>query len=425
MRLVFSITFCDMKKIFLLMLLSCYATATLPAKGLKPEEIAPARARVWAEWQQLNTPENWEHGVWHLPDSLEPNADMAFHYITKGRTDLPRPLFLYLHGSGPRELEWAAGMYLCPGFDDAPSAYFIPRIPNEGQWYRWWQRSKQYAWEKLLREALASDNIDANRIYVFGISEGGYGSQRLASFYADYLAGAGPMAGGEPLRNAPVENCRNIAFSLLTGDKDFGFYRNKLTAYTAAAFDSLAADGGFTHRIELIPGRGHGIDYSPTTPWLKQYTRNPRPLHVSWEDFDMDGRHRRGFYNLVVNRRPELPDSVRMAYDMVIDTINNVIDLKAELVTYTTVETDPMWGIALKFDRERRRATDGELTVYLHEDMVDLSRPVKLRLNGREIFSRHVKPELRNLEESCEIFYDPERLFPAAIRVDLGRQTGK
>lgn len=98
-------------------------------------------------------------------------------------------------------------------FDDAPSLYFVPQIPNEGGYYRWWQLSKQYAWEKLFRQALAYGVADANRLYVLGVSEGGYGSQRLASFYADYWAAAGPMAGGEPLKNAPADNCANIGFS--------------------------------------------------------------------------------------------------------------------------------------------------------------------------------------------------------------------
>ncbi len=101
--------------------------------------------------------------------------------------------------------------------------YFIPQIPNEGEWYRWYQRGKQWAWERLLRQALLRDEIDADKVYFMGISEGAYGSQRLASYYADYLAGAGPMAGGEPLVNAPAENLRNTAFVLRTGQRDFVF----------------------------------------------------------------------------------------------------------------------------------------------------------------------------------------------------------
>ncbi len=69
------------------------------------------------------------------------------------------------------------------------------------------KKSKQFAWEKLLRLAFVSGNINPDKVYFFGISEGGYGSQRLASYYADYLAGAGPMAGGEPLKKC---TCRKL-----------------------------------------------------------------------------------------------------------------------------------------------------------------------------------------------------------------------
>jgi hypothetical protein len=233
------------------------------------------------EYLALDTLSSASTGYWKLPDSLEPNAVMPYYWGMKGTDEIGNelPLFLYLHGSGPKEREWSTGLNICRNFDDAPSVYFIPQIPNEGEYYRWWQKAKQFAWEKLLRQSLLLGKIDPNRVYVFGISEGGYGSQRLASFYADYWAAAGPMAGGEPLKNAPAENCSNFAFSLRTGDKDTGFYRNTLTGYVREAFDSLAHQhpGYFTHKIELIPGMGHSIDYRPTTPWLKQYVRNPYP----------------------------------------------------------------------------------------------------------------------------------------------------
>ena len=73
-----------------------------------------------------------------------------------------------------------------------PLGLFHSPHPRTGPWYRWYQASKQWAWEKLLQHALASPDIDPLRLYVFGISEGGYGSQRLASYYADYWAAAGP-----------------------------------------------------------------------------------------------------------------------------------------------------------------------------------------------------------------------------------------
>lgn len=416
----------------------------MPAdRPLRTKDIDDVSKTVWKAWCMANTQISQPgttglptlHPLaeaapadWALPQTLEPNATMSYYWGKKGdqgdslHTSLP--LFLYLHGSGPRDSEWAAGKRLSERFDDTPSLYFIPRIPNEGEYYRWWQVSKQYAWERLLRLALCYPQTDANRIYVFGISEGGYGSQRLASFYADYWAAAGPMAGGEPLRNAPPENCANIGFSLLTGERDRGFYRNLLTERAKEAFDSLqktvnarlATDSLFTHRIALQKGMGHGINYSLDTPWLKTFRRNPWPKHVMWEDYAMDGRHRRAFYNISVEKRPATDDDARTAYSM--DIAGDTIFMSISNVNYTVVERDPTWGIELKTTKQYHQASGGRIKLFLNRHLADLNRPIVLVINGKVRYEGKPNISTANLVESCLLWYDPYRLFPAAVTVD-------
>lgn len=404
---------------------------------MKLKETTDMRKTVWQLWKKAN--ESFEEeklpaltplsaqsaSSWTLPKELEPEAVLNFYWGQKGTDETTAhesklPLFLYLHGSGPKAQEWATGLKICSRFDDAPSLYFIPQIPNEGAYYRWYQRSKQYAWEKLLRQALLSDEVNPDRIYVFGISEGGYGSQRLASFYADYWAAAGPMAGGEPLKNAPAENLGNTAFSLRTGAEDKGFYRDLLTRYTSAALDSLQQlyPDRYNHWIELIPGRGHHIDYAPTTPWLKQHVRNPYPKHFIWENFEMDGRYRKGFYNLQVDERSNADAKTRTRYEL--DIEGNHVLLQVDEVTYRTTETDPRWGIELKFAKTCTPARQGKVTVYLCPELVDLSKPVTLTVNGHTVFKGRIKPDVKHLVNSCATFFDPQRLYPAAVEVDLG-----
>lgn len=410
-------------------------------------QLEQARERVWEEWCHTLTssvdtaklppeltPLGSDTAVWDIPPELEPDARMLIYHGYKGDStgSAPQSLLIYLHGSGPRDMEWQNGLRLCRSFDDAPSEYIIPRIANQGEWYRWYQRGKQQAIESWMRLAMAR-GIDPDRIYIFGISEGGYGSQRLASFYADYLAGAGPMAGGEPLRNAPPENLRNTAFSLLTGELDNGFYRNRLTGVTGAALDSLergemakGTTAGYIHRVEHIPGRGHGIDYSVMTPWLIKHKRNPYPSKVTWENYDMDNRRRNAFHNLAVSE-PRLTDAdgtpLRTRYDMVIDSAANSIELTVSRVHYTVTETDPNWGIQLTFDRRYEPADSGLVRIYLSPELIDLGRPVTVTVNGKKMKS--IKPEMteETLRESCMLFGDPRRLYPAAITVDLGRQA--
>lgn len=398
-------------------------------KKLGLNGVSEARQAVWNAWREANKnleeeklfePDDLnkaKHGKWNLPEELEPKAVMPYLFGTKGETRPQNgyPFFLYIHGSGPKAMEWKAGWEICRRFDDAPSLYFIPQIPNEGRYYRWWQKSKQYAWEKLLRQLFVGGWVNPKRMYLFGISEGGYGGQRLASFYADYWAAAGPMAGGEPLKNAPAENCANIAFSLRTGDKDFGFYRNILSTYVKNEFDSLQSvyPDEFRHWIELVPDKGHAIDYAPTPEWLKQFERNVYPKHVLWEDFEMDGLHRKGFYNLYVNQRPE--GAERALYEMTIE--GNDITLTVKTVDYQTIQKDHQWDIDMKFKKSHQEATGGRLTVYLCEELVDLSKPVTLTVNGKLIYKGKVKPEWKHLVNSCAAYFDPMRLYPAAIEV--------
>lgn len=408
---------------------SIYGDAT----SCKLSDIREKQHLVWEAWREANNGfteqklpalerlEQGKSGSWELPASLEPDAVMPYYWGSKGqiKPETGYPLYLYMHGSGDKDTEWATGLTICKNFDDAPSIYFIPQIPNMGNYYRWWQKSKQFAWEKLLRLAFVSGQVDPDKVYFFGISEGGYSSQRLAAYYADYLAGAGPMAGGEPLKNAPVENCRNIAFSFLTGANDGGFYRNELTQYTKDEFERLGRlyPESFIHRIGLIPGMGHGIDYKLTTPWLKQYARNPYPKCVNWENFEMDGQYRRGFYNLLVKERSNDDNKSRTYYELAIK--ENEISLRVDLVTYKTTKTDPNWGIEMKFEKNRQPATKGKVVIYLCEELVDLNKKVTLTVNGKRAFQGIVKPELRHIVNSCATFFDPERLYPVAIEVDI------
>lgn len=450
-----------MNRLLLTATILLLATLSGTAQPLKLSKIQAARTRIWSEWQasqasasNLNLPSQeltnaWFY-TWPLPADLEPSANLNYYWGKAGSNDnvndddndsVPAvngggknhksPLVIYLHGSGPREMEWKTGYKLAHYFaHEVPGYYFVPQIPQEGQWYRWYQRSKQWAYERLLRLALAGGHVDPDQIYIIGISEGGYGSQRLASFYADYLAGAGPMAGGEPLKNAPAENCGNIAFSLLTGVQDKGFYRDELTYWTQQAFDSLQAlyPQRYLHRVNLIPGYGHSIPYGLSLKWLRHFRRTAQPLHFLWEDFEMDGRHRQGFYNLQVafdpsadNRQPTTYENEnqqgRRMYKM--DIEGQTVNLKVDDVKYITTKTDTIWGIEMRFARQFTPATKGKVRLYLSEQMVDLRQPVKVVVNGREAFSGRLKCDERWLHESLQLFGDPRRIFPAAVEIDL------
>lgn len=408
--------------------------AVPPAGKVDVGNLSAWREKVWKAWQSANSLWNEPSlpsidsithspcGRWELPDSLEPHATMPFYFGCKGkRPENGYPLFLYLHGSGPKDVEWSNGLAFARQFADAPSLYFVPQIPNEGIWYRWYQRGKQFAWERLFRQAMLCKDVDPDRLYVLGISEGGYGAQRIASFYADYLAAAGPMAGGEPLKNAPAENLMNTPFSLRTGAGDKMFHRDRLTGYTKSALDSLELiyAGKYVHSVELIPGCGHHIDYTQTTPWLSRFTRNPWPKRFIWEDYEMDSLHRRGFHNILVKERPD--KALRTRYEL--NITGNEVNVSVSNIRYETIETDSVYGIDLKFERTYEEAGAGSFTIFLDEHLVDLENPVRVTANGRTVFDGMLGLDVKNMLRAVSAFYDPRRMYPAAVEVDLQKKN--
>jgi Predicted peptidase len=388
---------------------------------IKATKIAALQQEIWAVWQSVNSrrealpvPTQAARGLQdynlHQWELVNENP-LPYYYIQKGTIGHAKlPLFLNLHGSGPKEMELKATLAWSLRYRDSPSRYFIPQIPNE-QRYRWWLKPVQLAWEKLLRLAMIDPQIDPNALYVMGISEGGYGSQRLAAFYADYFAGAGPMAGGEPLKNAPPVNFRHLAFSFQTGANDTGFGRNTLTLTAKNALDSLEHlfPGDFVHNIVLQEGKGHGIDYTLTSPWLIQYKRKPNPAQLSWVWFPMDGRYRKGFYNIAIEQSPlspkDNPQYDRIRFDITMNKTTNTITIQSNVLN-----TDMTQQLQLK---------KGKISIFLNNDLIDLSKKVTIIYNGNNLRQQKITPTISALVESVALFADPERIYPAKIQLAL------
>lgn len=135
--------------------------------------------------------------------------------------DKKYPLLLFLHGAGERgndnekQLIHGSSMFLEPeNRSNFPAFVVFPQCPEDG----WWidlslrqalrddpdlQESVEFpASEPMnlvlgLLDQLKSDlNIDENRLYVMGLSMGGYGTFDLLSHRPEWFAAAVPICGG-------------------------------------------------------------------------------------------------------------------------------------------------------------------------------------------------------------------------------------
>jgi len=104
------------------------------------------------------------------------------------------PLLLFLHGAGERgnnlDLVKKHGPpKLVENGKEFPFIVVSPQCPKN----RWWQPTELIA----LLEAISNQyNVDADRLYVTGLSMGGFGTWRLAAYAPHRFAAIAPICGG-------------------------------------------------------------------------------------------------------------------------------------------------------------------------------------------------------------------------------------
>lgn len=120
----------------------------------------------------------------------------------------PVPMILFLHGSGERgsNLEHVKRHGVAKIVEEQPNFPFLvisPQCPSHQNW-------SVHLLSALVDEALTSYRIDRERVYLTGLSMGGYGTWYLALEQPHRFAAIAPVCGGgnpkqaHKLKNLPV-----------------------------------------------------------------------------------------------------------------------------------------------------------------------------------------------------------------------------
>ena len=178
-------------------------------------------------------------------DAFEPHSFQATHdYSLNYRLLSPLtveqtakyPLVIFLHGAGERGQDNAAQLYhVMPKFAALetrkafPCYVVAPQCPAEQQWVNTpWSRLKHDMPEtpsqsmdatiKLIDDLIQHYPIDTARLYVIGLSMGGYGTWDLIMRYPKRFAAAVPICGGADIDLA--DRIKDMPIWFFHGDSD-------------------------------------------------------------------------------------------------------------------------------------------------------------------------------------------------------------
>ena len=154
--------------------------------------------------------------------SLNTQVDVKLNYLLYLPEDYDQkddwPVLLFLHGSGERgddlnKVKFHGPPKLIEQGQEFPFIVVSPQCPTG----YWWESIELVA---LLDEINSKYKVDEDRVYVTGLSMGGFGSWRLANYAPERIAAIAPICGGgEPYWTKRFANLPVWAFH---GAKDTG-----------------------------------------------------------------------------------------------------------------------------------------------------------------------------------------------------------
>ena len=190
----------------------------------------------------------------YLPHNYEAGEKFPFMLFLHGRGESKGPLSVLKRWGPPRMIEQGKKL---------PYILASPRCPPET---RWEQSVEQSRLDLLLDHLLKTWPIDEGRVYLTGLSLGGFGSWALAARHPDMFAAVAPLCGkgnpadGAKLVDVPIWAWHGLADTVVP------------PAGTEDMVKAIKAAGGTQIRYTSLEGVGHNAwSAAYATPQLFQW----------------------------------------------------------------------------------------------------------------------------------------------------------
>ncbi len=251
-------------------------------------------------------------------------------------------------------------------------------------------------------------NVDENRVYLAGDSDGGRGAYVTIETAATFFASAVPVIGA-PGSVTRFGNLRNLPWLAYNGGKDSIFpvdeVRQAVEGMKAAGIDltwKLFDDVGHDPYL-FLKNKDEICDF------FAKHPRDPLPKLVHLEVDPAKTGYEAGFPANTM-RWVRIDTTGSSEHDTTFDDASAGW-LRSDLARVRAKRDGN------RIDVETRGVKT--LTVFLSDAMVDLSKDVEIRTNGRLSFRGHVDADARAILEEARRFKDRALVFQARVAIDV------
>lgn len=194
------------------------------------------------------------------------------------REDRPAPLLVYLSGGAGLAID---GVNTAE--DILSKTDFLVLYPQAAGY--WWRAETARRFDAVLSQVLQRYNVDRDRIYLTGFSNGGTGALYFATLWPQRFAAVVSLMGAGQCNDqvkAGLPNLENLPVLFVHGENDTRITPDCSTTTHAALTDLRPA---IKPELKILPNRAHDItlesDDGLTLAFFKNKFRNPFPREVA------------------------------------------------------------------------------------------------------------------------------------------------
>ena len=275
----------------------------------------------------------------------------------------------------------------------------------------WWTRLAEELVLSTIRAVRARYRIDANRMFLTGMSNGGIGAWLIGFHYAPSFAGIAPMAGGVDDVLFPfLQNLRHTPVYIIHGRKD-----QVMPVELSRSIAKTLSEYGYpvTYREHERSHPLAGAHFFPReelpdlVAWFDAQRRDPFPSSTT---LVRDASHLKTFGWVRID-----------ATDRIAAFTENLVEGRDEYIVnrvYAKLEARISAPNRIEVRTERVR----RFTLFLSPELVDLSKPVLVVTNGRAAYEGPVTAQLSTLLREARLRQDWDALYPAQLSLAVESQ---
>jgi dienelactone hydrolase len=327
------------------------------------------------------------------------------------RGDEPFPLLVYLAGNSGPAIE---GVQL--GATAFERTGYLVVYPNA--WGGWWRTNTETMVDSLLAEVMRGYNVDPERVYISGLSNGGTGTFDYVSLWPQRFSaavvamGAGLFGFIEKGGNRPfVSNVTHTPLLFLHGKRDEVIDASA----TTNTVDSLRAQHASV-AMKLFPERGHEIapgsgDDGMTVDFFEHHSGRVIPKKL---DFNAATTVHARHYWVEILEKEEAPAGDALATDA---TIAEAVRARLGSLVRAEVRASIDDHNTIKLDTQHVR----RLRLLLRPDLFSHEGAVKVVLNGKTVSEAPLATDCSLYARTLAEWGDPYLAYSSELTFEVPR----